>query len=110
MIVPDRGSAEFLAKLLSCKQVQKIGNLVCEQRHQHSMITALLTSTMIIKVGLVLVVTPVKNSGTRPHRSRSIIQDKERLAVPVGFEPTTLRLEGGCSRPLSYGTSPYGVR
>ena len=26
------------------------------------------------------------------------------MAIPVGFEPTTLSLEGSCSRPLSYGT------
>ena len=29
------------------------------------------------------------------------------MARPVGFEPTTYRLEGGCSDPLSYGRLQY---
>lgn len=30
---------------------------------------------------------------------------KEVMAVPEGFEPSTSRLEGGCSIQLSYGTT-----
>ncbi len=26
------------------------------------------------------------------------------MAIPAGFEPATVRLEGGCSIQLSYGT------
>ena len=29
---------------------------------------------------------------------------EEKMAVPAGFEPATVRLEGGCSIQLSYGT------
>ena len=31
------------------------------------------------------------------------------LATPVGLEPTTCRLEGGCSIQLSYGATPIPV-
>ena len=30
------------------------------------------------------------------------------MACPIGFEPTTCRLEGGCSIQLSYGHASEG--
>ena len=30
--------------------------------------------------------------------------NSEKMAVPAGFEPATIRLEGECSIQLSYGT------
>lgn len=35
---------------------------------------------------------------------------KEVMAVPEGFEPSTSRLEGGCSIQLSYGTTRGSFR
>ena len=41
------------------------------------------------------------NSGRHVHGH--IWLERLELVRPVGFEPTTYRLEGGCSNPLSYG-------
>ena len=51
--------------------------------------------------------TPTVPASTQPSQTRS--PDGDRLATPAGFEPATVRLEGGCSIRLSYGVGNASV-